>query len=100
MFGVNPYIDSIKSLCKDNHVKELFLFGSALNESFTSSSDIDLLVDFHSMPPREYTASYFKLKFSLEEIFGRSVDLLEKKELRNPYFIQDIDAKKQLIYAS
>ena len=44
MFGVNPYIDSIKSLCKDNHVKELFLFGSALNESFTSSSDIDLLV--------------------------------------------------------
>jgi predicted nucleotidyltransferase len=100
MFGVTPYIDSIKSLCKDNHVKELFIFGSALNESFTPSSDIDLLVDFHKMPPREYTSNYFKLKFSLEEIFGRPVDLLEKKELRNPYFIRDIDAKKRLIYAS
>ncbi len=74
-------------------MKELFIFGSALNDSFTLSSDIDLLVDFHKMPPREYTSSYFKLKFSFEEIFGRSVDLLEKKELRNPYFIQDIDAK-------
>lgn len=100
MFSFTPYIDNIKSLCRDNNVKELFIFGSALKDSFTPNSDIDLLVDFDSMSPREYASSYFKLKFSLEEMFGRPVDLLEKKELRNPYFIQDIDAKKQLIYAS
>ena len=100
MFGVAPYLDSIKLLCKNNQVKELFIFGSALNDSFSSTSDVDLLVDFHGMSPREYTSSYFNLKFSLEDMFGRPVDLLEKKELRNPYLIQDIDAKKQLIYAS
>jgi hypothetical protein len=40
------------------------------------------------------------LKFALEEVFGRQVDLLERRALKNPFFIEAIDLKKELLYAA
>ena len=98
--SVLPNIDMIKAICIDNNVKELYLFGSALTNKFSDKSDIDFLVDFNSMTPLEYTDKYFKLKFSLEEILNREIDLLEKKTLKNPFLSLEIDKHKQLIYAA
>ena len=100
MLELVPYIEKIKSLCVDNDVQELYLFGSALTDKFSTSSDIDLLVDFKTTTPLEYTNKYFKLKFQLEDIFGRPVDLLEKRALRNPYLLDSIERHKTLIYAA
>jgi hypothetical protein len=97
---ITSHISQIEALCKQNKVKELYVFGSVLTPMFRESSDIDLLVDFLDLSPTEYAKSYFNLKFSLEEMLGRQVDLLERESLKNPYFIQAIEQQKKLLYAA
>jgi hypothetical protein len=43
-------------------------------------------------------ASFSDLKFSLETILKRKVDLLEEKAVKNPYFKQSLNQNKVLIY--
>jgi len=47
-----------------------------------------------------YADNYFALLFSFEKLFKRDIDLITQKSLRNPYFIAEIDATKQLVYAA
>lgn len=100
MLDISKYTPEIVTLCSSLNVKELYLFGSALSTEYTSDSDVDLLVDFKRLSPTDYTKNYFDLKFSLEKILGREIDLLEQKSLRNPYLKSEIDRKKQLLYAA
>ena len=97
------YIDSYKNaltrLCAQNRVRSLYVFGSVLTSRFDNDSDIDLIVDIDSANPIEYADCYFNLKFALQDLFNRSVDLLENKAIRNNYLRQEIDNSKQLIYA-
>jgi predicted nucleotidyltransferase len=88
----------IKNLCKQYNVKKLYAFGSVLTDKFTDKSDIDLIVDFKDMPVEDYADNYFDFKFSLQDIIKRDVDLLEEQAIRNPYFMQNINQTKQLIY--
>ncbi len=81
-------------------VDELYAFGSILTEKFNPDSDIDFIVSIHSNDPIEYGENYFQLKFELERIFKRKVDLLEQKAIRNEIFSDLINRKKVLIYAS
>jgi predicted nucleotidyltransferase len=98
MNPIESHINTIKSLCKLHKVKSLYAFGSVLTEKFTSESDVDLVVDFENIDVLNYGDNYYSLKFSLEDILKRNVDLLEKKALRNPYFIKTLDQNKKLIY--
>ena len=45
-----------------------------------------------------YFDNYFDFKYALEELFGRSVDLVEDQTINNIYLRQNVDASKQLIY--
>jgi predicted nucleotidyltransferase len=90
----------ILELCKKHKVKDLYAFGSVLTDKFTDQSDIDLIVDFKRMPLKIYSDNYYDFKFSLEDMLNRSVDLLEYKAIRNPYFLENINNQKKLIYAS
>jgi predicted nucleotidyltransferase len=92
------YTTDINKLCKQHHVKSLYAFGSVLTDKFNSNSDVDLIVAFDKMPVEDYADNYFDLKFSLQDIFNRSIDLLEEQAIKNPYFRQHIDHNKQLIY--
>lgn len=94
------YLTQIQQLCRKHHVSELFAFGSVLRDSFREESDIDFIVDFTDIPLEEYADNYFDLKFSLEELLERDVDLLEKKAIRNPYLKESIDSTKQLVYGA
>ena len=85
-------------MCKKHKVKSLYAFGSVLTNKFNSESDIDLIVDFEQLDVLDYGDNYYNLKFSLENIFKRSVDLLEEKALKNPYFIKAVNQSKKLIY--
>jgi predicted nucleotidyltransferase len=95
---LSHYMNQIRQLCLKHSVSKLFVFGSILGDSFSEDSDIDFLVDFSDVSLEEYADNYFDLKFSLESLLNREVDLLEKKALGNPYLLESIDSTKQLVY--
>lgn len=88
----------LKELCERHQVKTLYAFGSVLGSDFHESSDLDLLVDFKDLDVQDYVDNYYDFKFSLQELFHRSVDLLEEKAIKNPYFKQVVDQTKTLVY--
>lgn len=92
------YKEQIQQLCKSNKVRTLYSFGSVNTTRFSSYSDVDLMVDFDTSDPLEYTENYFDLKFQLERILNRPVDLLESKAIKNPFLKENIDRSKVLIY--
>ncbi len=85
-------------LCDIHKVKELYLFGSILTDQFNDSSDIDMLVQFNRVELDDYFDNYMDLKENLEQLFGRSIDLVENQAIKNPIFRRVIDREKQLIY--
>ena len=95
---LDSYINDIKDLCLTNKVKTLYVFGSVLTNNFTEKSDIDLVVDIDVEDPLEYADFYFNLKFSLQDLLKRQIDLLENKAIRNPYIKENIERSKSLIY--
>jgi len=95
---LSDHITQISNLCNQHPVKSLFAFGSVTTDRFKADSDIDLVVDIDAQDPLEYTDHYFELKFQLEQILQREIDLLEQKGIRNPYLKQEIDRTKILVY--
>lgn len=93
-------IRRIFELCKIYKVKSLYVFGSILTPNFNSESDVDLLVRFKkdAIPLEKYADNYFDLQFALEDLFNRKVDLVCDDAIKNPYFREEVDSKKQLIY--
>ena len=98
MNRLDNYTSEIFKLCESHKVKSLYAFGSVLNDKFNEESDIDLVVDFQQLDVLEYADNYFNLKFSLEEILKRPIDLLEEKAIKNPYFRQSLNQQRQLVY--
>ena len=92
------HINAINKLCKSHKVKSLYAFGSVLTDRFNDDSDIDLVVDFQSQEVLDYGDNYYDLKFSLQEILKRPIDLLEEKAIKNPYFRQSLEKERKLIY--
>ena len=95
---INQHSDQIKQLCSSNKVKSLFAFGSAITGDLKPDSDIDLIVEIEEDDPISYSDYYFNLKFQLEEIFNRPVDLLETKAVKNRFLKAQIDKNKVLVY--
>jgi len=92
------YIEQITRLCENHKVKQLYAFGSVLEKRFSDNSDIDLIVDFQSVDPIDYAENYFALKFSLQDLLDRPIDLLEQRASLNKYLLQSINESKRLIY--
>ena len=90
--------DQITKLCEKYGVKSLYAFGSVNSSEFKPESDIDLVVDLNSSDPLEYTDNYFDLKFELEKLLNRQIDLLENKAIKNPFLRKNIDNSKVLVY--
>jgi hypothetical protein len=70
-------------------VKRLALFGSTARDEAREDSDVDVLVDFAH--PATFRG-YFGLKFHLEELLGKEVDLVCEDGIRppiRPYIEQD-----------
>lgn len=96
---IQNHLKTIKSLCKQYKVKSLYSFGSVNTSSFTDKSDIDLLVDFdQNISIEDYTDNFFSLREKLSTLFKRDIDLVTRRSLSNPFFIQDVEQSKILIY--
>lgn len=92
--------NQLNQLCSIHKVKSLYAFGSVITNNFNKNSDIDLLVDFHNVDIEKYADNYYDLKFALEKLLKRGIDLLEDKAINNPYLRATIDKNKKIIYAA
>lgn len=98
--AVQQRLEDLRSLCARFRVQRLELFGSATTERFDpESSDLDFLVEFEDIG-QGYFDAYFGLLEALESLFGRSVDLVVAKAIRNPYFLEGIRPSRTLVYAA
>ena len=57
---------------KEFSVRKIGVFGSYVKDSANSNSDIDILVEFEE----KTFDNYMDLKFFLEDLFGKKVDLV------------------------
>ena len=68
-------VDQVRlaEFCRQNHVRRLAVFGSALREDFGPHSDVDVLVEFE--PGRTPGLAFFSMQDELSRLFSRTVDL-------------------------
>jgi predicted nucleotidyltransferase len=98
---VEPRRDALVALCQKYAVKRLRLFGSAAEGSFDpGSSDLDFLVEFN--PPVGMNAfhQFIDLKLELEDLFGRHVDLVTWRAVKDPVFRQRAEETAIDLYAA
>jgi predicted nucleotidyltransferase len=95
-------LSSIASLCNKHKVAKLYAFGSVCTDSFNSSSDIDFLVSYlnDQIPVEEYADNYFDFIDDLEKLLGKKVDMVSERSLKNPFFIERVEATKIPLYAA
>ena len=91
--------DRIAEFCRRWQVKELAIFGSALGDDFRPDSDVDVLVVFQD-DAKWNLFDHMKAEEELKQIFGREVDLVEKKAIRNPFRRHHILSNYEVIYAA
>ena len=97
---IESHKKKIEELCRKYKVKSLYAFGSILTNRFSETSDVDLLVNFKKseIELSEYADNFFDFMYSLESLLSRKIDLVCDDAVRNPYFRQELDETKQLIY--
>ncbi len=81
-------LPAVADLCAKHRVRRLALFGSGATERFDpdKGSDLDFLVEFEPLSPRDHAQSYFGLMEDLQSLLAVPVDLVEAGAIRNPYF--------------
>ena len=95
---ISSHREELRELCRRFHVRRLDLFGSAAGDDFDPErSDLDFLVEFEP-EGRDAFKTYFGLKELLEALFGRSVDLVERSAIRNPYFKESVERSREPIF--
>ena len=97
---IETNIHKILDLCRRFHVRRLWVFGSILTPRFSDQSDIDLCVDFdrNQIELYDYANNFFGFLYALEELLGRKIDITEDSAVRNPYFREELNQTRKLIY--
>jgi uncharacterized protein len=86
--GIKVSKDRIKAFCRRWKVNEFAVFGSILRDDFRPESDIDVLVTFAPKASRKLD-HILEMKEELQEIFGRPVDLVERRLIESsPNYIR------------
>jgi predicted nucleotidyltransferase len=91
---------ALAELCLRFHVRRLDVFGSAAAGDLRADSDLDFLVEFRPVDLMTVADQYFGLLEALQRLFGRPVDLLTNRSLKNPYFVDSVEQTRQLVYAA
>ncbi len=91
--------EQIVTFCRKWGIEELSFFGSVLRDDFSPDSDIDVLV---SLPENSGLSLYdwTDMQSELERMFGRKVDLVSKRGLRNPFRRHEILSTREVLYAA
>jgi hypothetical protein len=96
--AIAQHRSGISAICLRYHVRRLEVFGSAARaDDFNpESSDADFLIEFAGDVQPDLQ-NYFGAKAALEQLLGRSVDLVEPDAVRNPYVLASINRHREAI---
>ena len=92
--------EQIEIFCQTWKIKEFYLFGSILRADFNSDSDVDVMVVFCE-DVQWGLWEFIEMKWELERIFNRSVDLMTKQSIldsRNWLRREEILKTAELVY--
>ena len=93
--------EEVGAICRDRNVRTLELFGSAARGGFDEhASDLDFLVEFLPLRQGEHADAYFGLLEDLQALFGRPIDLVMSRAIRNRYFKESIETSRVRVYAA
>jgi hypothetical protein len=88
----------VEQACREFGVERLDVFGSAASGRFReAASDLDFIADFGRMQPG-IADRYLGFAEALERIFGRHVDVLTERSIRNPIFRRAVERDRQRVY--
>ena len=98
---IEEHYDEFVEACRRRHVKKIELFGSAATDAFDPErSDLDFFVSFEKSESVNLFNAYFGLQEDLQELFGRSVDLVMDGASKNPYFLAEAAKTRTVVYAA
>lgn len=99
MHLITDNLQNIIALCKKYKVKTLCVFGSILTSRFNENSDVDFSATFHpEEDPLMAGENRIQFYINLTKLMGRRIDLVDEDCIRNPYFKEELEETKQLIY--
>jgi len=97
---IDDNLEEIGRLWRLHGVRKLEAFGSILRQDFDSQrSDVDVLVEFQPQVANSFS-NFLDLKEALESLFGRRVDLVELRAIRNRRLRHHIEQSKSPVYAA
>ena len=96
---MEPHVNGPFTPDKAWKISEFALFGSVLRDDFRPDSDVDVLINF-AVDANWSLYDRIDMADELKEIFGRDVDLVTKKGLRNPFRRHSILTTKKVLYAA
>ena len=90
--------ERLAEFCRQNGVRRLAVFGSALRDDFGPDSDVDVLIEFE--PGRTPGLRFFWMQEELSRLFDRTVDLHTPASLSR-YFRSQVlsEAEDQFVAA-
>jgi predicted nucleotidyltransferase len=98
-FAIEVPTERLAEFAKKWRIVELSLFGSVVNGDFREDSDVDVLVKFEDEAP--WSLSHIiEMKWELEELFGRDVDIVERDVVKNPFVRKSIFSTRRIVYAA
>lgn len=87
----------ISIFCERWRFQELGLFGSVVRDDFGPDSDVDVLA-VHEPDVKRSLSHIVGVQDELAEMFGRAVDVVEKRSLKNPFSKREILRSYRIIY--
>ena len=89
----------LADLCRRHAVRRLDLFGSAARGDFQPGrSDLDFVVQFARTGYAGYADAFLEFAEGLERLFGRKVDLLTERMIRNRHFLEAVESTREVVY--
>lgn len=92
-------MDRLTAFCHKWAISELSVFGSVLRDDFGPDSDVDVLVTFRPGSAMTFEG-FLDMRDELRSIFGREIDLVEKRLVTNPFRRHEILTTKKVLYAA
>ena len=89
---------SSHELCKRFGIKRLGLFGSVARGDYTTDSDIDFFAEFDAPTPETMPDRYLGFIREASSKFGRDIQLLTPRMLRNPHLKRSIEKDLTIIH--
>jgi predicted nucleotidyltransferase len=85
-------------LCRRYGVKRLGLFGSVARGEEGAGSDIDFFAEFENPTPEHMADRYFGFITEASRRFGRPVQVLTPRMVRNPFLKRSLERDLMIIH--